>query len=254
MVVLIHELVPSADGITISVGIEDSSAYAVLGVLGYPSFSSTMVIDADDRLVSAMRRELRLRSVDEIRETLATDSIDVGTRMRSSFARSCEPHQMLGEPVLSGKRFLGAIWASLWTPGKMFGSGDVTKLRLLGRVMALALDDADYATIYRDDGQAAKHTLKSPEETVQNGEPDIDGGVNRSVREMAANADADAFTERELTVLRLIGAGLTSREIAEQLFISPNTVRTHRTNLLNKLGVHSSAAAISKAKQLGLIR
>lgn len=47
------------------------------------------------------------------------------------------------------------------------------------------------------------------------------------------------LTERELEILRHVAIGKTSKEIAEQLFISPHTVDTHRRNLLKKLGCRS---------------
>ena len=258
MAVAVHESLPSADGVTICVGIEDMEAYAVLGVLGYPSFPSTMVVDAGDRLVSAMGRELCLKSAKTVRETLVSDDPSVQERMRSSFAGSHEPHQMLGQPIRLGERLLGALWVSVWTPGRAFDGADVSKLRLLGRVLTIALDDADYATIYRKDGQSSAYRLKRQAQAVEMMPTDQtesgNNAVNMQLGETSASIPSDLFSERELMVLRLIGAGMTSREIAGQLFISPNTVRTHRTNLLNKLGVHSSAAAVARARQLGLIR
>jgi DNA-binding CsgD family transcriptional regulator len=53
------------------------------------------------------------------------------------------------------------------------------------------------------------------------------------------------LTERELEVLQLVAEGLTNREIARWLFISPATVRTHLEHVFRKLGVRSRAAAVS---------
>ncbi len=55
------------------------------------------------------------------------------------------------------------------------------------------------------------------------------------------------LTEREGDVLQLVAQGLTNREIAQQLFISPATVRTHLEHVFEKLGVRSRAAAVSTA-------
>jgi LuxR family maltose regulon positive regulatory protein len=63
----------------------------------------------------------------------------------------------------------------------------------------------------------------------------------------------DSLSEREIDVLQLIAAGLTNQEIAEKLFISLNTVRTHTKNINSKLNVHSRTQAIARAKKLGLI-
>jgi DNA-binding CsgD family transcriptional regulator len=53
------------------------------------------------------------------------------------------------------------------------------------------------------------------------------------------------ITPREAELLKLLRTGLTNREIAAQLFISPATVRTHLSNLFEKLGVHTRTAAAS---------
>jgi LuxR family maltose regulon positive regulatory protein len=63
----------------------------------------------------------------------------------------------------------------------------------------------------------------------------------------------DPLSERELEVLYLIAAGLTNREIAEKLFISLNTVKTHTKNINSKLSVSSRTRAIARAKELKLL-
>jgi LuxR family maltose regulon positive regulatory protein len=63
----------------------------------------------------------------------------------------------------------------------------------------------------------------------------------------------DPMSERELDVLHLIAAGLSNREIAEKLFISLNTVKTHTKNINSKLAVNSRTKAVARAKELGLI-
>ncbi|MDP9370248.1 MAG: LuxR C-terminal-related transcriptional regulator [Chloroflexota bacterium] len=60
------------------------------------------------------------------------------------------------------------------------------------------------------------------------------------------------LTAREVEVLRLLIVGRSNREIAETLFISPRTVGTHVTKILDKLGVGSRSAAVARALQLGL--
>ncbi len=62
----------------------------------------------------------------------------------------------------------------------------------------------------------------------------------------------DVLTDRELDVLRCMVAGLDQSAIAEQLFLSPNTVRTHRRRTLAKLGVHTSLEAVFVARRAGL--
>ena len=61
------------------------------------------------------------------------------------------------------------------------------------------------------------------------------------------------LTNRECEVLRLIALGKTSREIAEQLCISKNTVDTHRNKMLQKLNMANSASLVQFAYNTGLI-
>ena len=62
-----------------------------------------------------------------------------------------------------------------------------------------------------------------------------------------------ALTRRERQVIRMIAEGLKTREIAEQLSLSPKTVEKHRTNMMNKLDLHSVSAVTLYAIQSGLI-
>jgi DNA-binding CsgD family transcriptional regulator len=62
-----------------------------------------------------------------------------------------------------------------------------------------------------------------------------------------------ALTPREIEVLSLAADGLSGRDLARELFISPATVRTHLTNIYDKLDVGNRAAAVAKAMRLGVI-
>jgi NarL family two-component system response regulator LiaR len=61
------------------------------------------------------------------------------------------------------------------------------------------------------------------------------------------------ISKRELEVLELIASGLSNQEIADKMFVSLNTVKTHLSNLFLKLEVKRRTQAIQKAKALGLI-
>jgi DNA-binding CsgD family transcriptional regulator len=54
-------------------------------------------------------------------------------------------------------------------------------------------------------------------------------------------------TNTELRVLQLVAEGKTTAEICEAMKITPNTVRTHRSNLLRAMHVHTTAHAIAEA-------
>jgi LuxR family maltose regulon positive regulatory protein len=64
---------------------------------------------------------------------------------------------------------------------------------------------------------------------------------------------AAPLTERELAVLRLLPTRLSMREIGRELYVSPNTVRSHVQAIYRKLQVNSRAEAVTNARQLGLL-
>jgi pimeloyl-ACP methyl ester carboxylesterase/DNA-binding CsgD family transcriptional regulator len=78
-------------------------------------------------------------------------------------------------------------------------------------------------------------------------EPDVDGPASD-----AAAAEAE-LSARELEVLRLVALGLSDREIADRLVLSPHTVHRHVANIRTKLRLPSRAAAAAQAARLGLI-
>ncbi|MGW2421838.1 helix-turn-helix transcriptional regulator [Streptomyces sp. NPDC001709] len=79
--------------------------------------------------------------------------------------------------------------------------------------------------------------------------------LTRAPRQALAAADPAAalgLTSRERDVLRLVSAGRTNRQIAEELFISPKTASVHVSNILSKLGVSGRGEAAAVAHRLGL--
>ena len=62
----------------------------------------------------------------------------------------------------------------------------------------------------------------------------------------------DPLSDRELQVVRLLRSELTGPEIARELMVSLNTMRTHTKNIYMKLGVNSRRAAVRRAAELGL--
>jgi two-component system, NarL family, response regulator NreC len=62
-----------------------------------------------------------------------------------------------------------------------------------------------------------------------------------------------ALTEREREILKLVAEGYTNNQIGERLFISPKTVDTHRTHVMDKLNLHSRAELVKYAMRRGLL-
>lgn len=68
-----------------------------------------------------------------------------------------------------------------------------------------------------------------------------------------ARAEELGLTPREIEVLGLMAAGLSNREMAERLFVSENTIKTHCSRVFDKLGAGRRTQAVQLGKQHGLI-
>lgn len=94
--------------------------------------------------------------------------------------------------------------------------------------------------------------------SVAQGDSILSPEVTRSVlRVVAGNQDLlldGGLSKRELEVLERLAKGKTTTQIALELFVSENTVKTHVRHILNKLEASNRAEAVSKAIQLGVIR
>jgi DNA-binding NarL/FixJ family response regulator len=109
---------------------------------------------------------------------------------------------------------------------------------------------------------AAEGLLKGIE-TVLKGDYFLDSAVSAQVVETLKKLPGKAMkindahygtlTAREQEVLRQLAEGLSSKEIAKKLFISPKTVENHRANIMNKLDLHSTIELVRYAAKLGLI-
>ena len=81
------------------------------------------------------------------------------------------------------------------------------------------------------------------------------GAVNKTEDSTPASQGLiEPLSERELEVLRLLGTDLGGPEIARELIVSLNTVRTHTKNIYAKLGVSNRRAAVRRARELDLSR
>jgi DNA-binding NarL/FixJ family response regulator len=118
------------------------------------------------------------------------------------------------------------------------------------------------ATGYVVKESAAERLIKGIEYVLR-GDYFLDSSVSQQVvkRLMASPAKDEKISDagygslsaREQEVMRLLAEGLSRKEIAQKLFISPKTVENHRTNIMNKLGLHSTMDLIRYAARLGLI-
>jgi len=100
-------------------------------------------------------------------------------------------------------------------------------------------------------------------DTVLKGEYFMDSSVSHKVIEKLMefpekevkikDSSYDTLTRREQEILVLLAQGLSTKQIAEKLFISPKTVENHRSNILCKLNLHSTLELVRYAARLGII-
>jgi DNA-binding NarL/FixJ family response regulator len=81
--------------------------------------------------------------------------------------------------------------------------------------------------------------------------PSVSGRILKATSD--EGKDSHILTIREREVLKLIASGLTNKQIATQLFISVKTVETHRTNIMQKLDVHTTADLVRYAIKTGIL-
>ncbi len=101
---------------------------------------------------------------------------------------------------------------------------------------------------------ANKSELENAIRVLAGGQPYFSNGVIMSLtKPQDVPLAAVPLSDRELEILKLIVSELSSTQIAEKLFISFNTVETHRKNLYKKLGINSSLGLLKYALKHGLI-
>ncbi|MFO8082698.1 MAG: response regulator transcription factor [Desulfobacterales bacterium] len=111
--------------------------------------------------------------------------------------------------------------------------------------------------------ESASERLLQGLESVVRGDYFLDSSVSHAVVEnlmksplkeaKITDADYDTLTPREQEVMRFLAEGFSSKKVAEKLCISPKTVENHRSNIMNKLGLHNTIELIRYAAKLGLI-
>lgn len=82
--------------------------------------------------------------------------------------------------------------------------------------------------------------------------PDLDQPVTGPLVQRV-HRETSPLTEREVEVLRLVGAGLGNQQIAERLYLSPSSIKSHLSHTYGRLGVTRRDAAVAEARRQGLI-
>jgi LuxR family maltose regulon positive regulatory protein len=82
---------------------------------------------------------------------------------------------------------------------------------------------------------------------------DTQPGAGEKPPEIAISTLVEPLSGREVEVLQLAGAGLSNREIAEELVLTVGTVKWHLHNIYGKLQVHNRTQAVARARELGIL-
>ena len=146
-----------------------------------------------------------------------------------------------------------------------FERGDVTEALRAIEPTLLEAKKEGFVRMFLDEGNSMARVLYHA--TAKKVQPDIAGQLlkifntgtldtaEKSSPRVSSNVEPliDPLSERELDVLRLLADDLSNQAIAEHLFVSLNTVKTHTKNIYSKLGISGRREAVRQAKTLGLI-
>ena len=122
--------------------------------------------------------------------------------------------------------------------------------------IALARGDRDLARALRRATRAASSTAPpppAPTSSTRSGGSTTGCGAARRRRRPTGPSQPTDLTERELAVLRMLTGLASAREIADQLYVSHNTVKTQIKSIYRKLGVATRADAVARGRELGLL-
>lgn len=155
---------------------------------------------------------------------------------------------------------------------KMDGMSAIKEIRQLHpdiKIMALTIHESEEYILEcfasGADGYCVKDTgqkeLLNALHFVLSGKKYISPSISEKVMEgflegrkqLKEKTSWETLTQREKQVLKLVGEGYTSKEIADMLYISPKTVEKHRANLMNKLNIHNISELTSYAINKGLV-
>jgi PAS domain S-box-containing protein len=163
-----------------------------------------------------------------------------------------------GLSLRSGEGIPGLVWA---TGEPAFVTNLSDDLRTVRRAAAnrVGLRSAIAFPAVDDDGAVAVLTfyafdLRSPSDRLAQTLGVIGREIGRFLGRHRGELGVRRLTRRELEVLRLAAEGHSGPRIAERLFVSPATVKTHFQHIYEKLGVGDRAGAVAVALRTGLIR
>ena len=199
------------------------------------------VLIADDHPFIAEGMEAVINAVDELQVvTKAFNGIEA-----IAAVKKFQPDCAVLDLSMPGANGLGVFMeAKRWSPD--------TKFVIVTGVSAAVL----FKQLY-DAGIDGLFVKNSPPETITAGLIRICNGERviskEALQEIKLLEENKKLTKRELDVLMALATGKNNKNIAQSLGVSPKTIDTHRTNLLRKMNVNSTASLLVKALKIGLL-
>ncbi|MGB4862288.1 MAG: response regulator transcription factor [Tepidiformaceae bacterium] len=202
------------------------------------------IVIADDHAV--VRQGLRMFLEDDAEFTIVAEAQNGSEALE--LARLHKPDVVLMDllmPVMDGITAIGHIRRELPDTEVVALTSVLEDASVVGAVRAGAI-----GYLLKDtQGEELVRAIKA----AANGQVQLSAqAAARLVREVRAPDSPETLTERETDVLRLLAQGKANKEIARALFIGENTVKTHVSSILVKLGVQSRTQAALYARQIGL--
>ncbi len=174
----------------------------------------------------------------------AKESLHQATLLLRRLRRAAEEGNRTGSLI----EILAVLAVCHWARGE-----HAAALESLQQALTLA-EPEGYHRIFLDEGPALTPVLKMAAE--HDIAPAYAGRLlgtdNKGDDARTGQGLLEPLSARELDVLRLLGSDLNGPDIARELFVSLNTVRTHTKNIFAKLGVNNRRAAVHRAAELGL--
>ena len=212
------------------------------------------ILIADDHLVVREGLQLILSMEDDLEVVGEAANGETAVRLTDEL----QPDVVLMDLRMPGMRGLEAIEQILAQWPQMaivilttYNEDDLMMRGLQAGARGFLLKDTGRETLFHTIRAAARgETLLQPEIMLR-----VMAHAGQNTKPAAAEPiEQDILTERELEVLTAVARGDRNKEIALQLGVTERTIKAHLTNVYNKLGVDSRAAAVSVGIQQGLLK
>ena len=218
--------------------VASDGAATLVGVLAYAALAlATLELGQLTRARELALAARRLAAQDELAETPQSSMAYTATgAVYAAEGRLKESRSELRRAVRVRRRFPGlSPWATL-----------EATLRLADVLLALGDSDGAAELLSEADGVLS---------LFPDGTGCLQARLGRLRRQLGSARKAgpdDCLTEREADVLRLLRGSLSLREISRELYVSPNTVKTHAQAIYRKLGVSSRHDAVRRGREIGV--